>query len=211
MSVTTNADDRGHGRTARWYLLVTVGSVAFAAALLVLLVPETAALIPTDALVELLGNDYFLLGTLGLVAVAALARIVARRATTSVDQADPPEPETVAEAPRPGQEFDDLLAGRLAVGSHLVSDRDDRVRERLREAATLAVMRTERCPREDARRRVEAGDWTDEPVAATFLRPDGPSPSLGKRARLALRGESWLQHCARTTANEIASVGGERR
>jgi hypothetical protein len=183
------------------YALVAAGVTAFGLAVL----PGGAALVPVEAALALLGNDYFLVGALGVVALLVLVGMVARRATSRVDQAEPPDPETVPDAPRPGSEFDALLEGRPALHPRRRAETVERVRERLREAAVVAQMRREGCTRAVAEDRVDAGEWTDDPVAAAFLRPDGPPrPSAIDRLRLALRGGAWYQHCARTTARAVA-------
>ncbi|MBX0294988.1 DUF7269 family protein [Haloarcula nitratireducens] len=184
-------------RRLGWGLLVALGTVALGLAV----VPGAASSLPVEALVEALGNDYFLLGLFGGVALAVLAWMVGRRATGSVTQADPPDPETILDAPRPGEGFDALL------GTTIPRHRDsgetaDALRERLRTAAVRAEMRDGRS-RERAEERVADGRWTDDPVAGQFLSDDPSSPALGERARLWLLGDSWVQHGARATAREL--------
>lgn len=152
--------------------------------------PGTAATVPIGAAVALLGNDYLLLSVFGISGVAAVVTALTHRSMTGVDQAVPPDPEGVPTGKRAGADFDRLVDGT----GRLWSRRGDReaVRERLCEAAVRAVMRTSNCSREDARRRIDRGEWTDDPVAADFLAAgeasDGPfrGRSLSRRARRAV-------------------------
>ncbi|MFC7026798.1 hypothetical protein ACFQH8_03295 [Halomicroarcula sp. GCM10025710] len=90
-------------RRAGWLVLVGCGLVAFVVAV-VATVPGTAGLIPVDGLVALAGNDYFLLGAFGTLALAVLSVMVVRRAAGHVKQAAPPDPETIRDAHQPGDE-----------------------------------------------------------------------------------------------------------
>lgn len=189
-------------RRAAWSLLVVAGLAVFGLALALAFVPELGSAVPVDAAVALLGSDYMVVAVLGALAAVALAALLVRRAATSVEQATPPAPEEVQAAPHLGAEFDDWLAG-LDLRARLTGDRHERVRERLRETAVHTVMRAEGCSREEARRRVESGEWTDDPTAAAFLGRESRLP-LGTRARAALRGDSGFQYGARETVDAIA-------
>jgi hypothetical protein len=186
-------------RRLGWLALVAVSIVAFALALL----PGVATLLPVGAVVAWLGNDYFLLGAFGGVALVVLSWMGARRATGHVDQAAPPDPETVPDAPRPGERVDDLLA-RWPWGLD-AADRDY-LRERLRTAAVYGELGGGRS-RAAARERVESGAWTDDPVAARFLADSSTGPSVTERLRLSLRGDSWTQHAARRATRALADGG----
>jgi len=189
-------------RTARgvsWTLLVGLGIAAFGLALF----PGVAGRLPIDSAVELAGNDYFLLGVFGGVAIAVLIWMLSRRAREQVVQATPPDPETVPDAPRPGARFDELL-GQWP-GTLSEADRQ-RLFERLRADAVRAEMQAG-ASRERAIERIEAGEWTDDPVAARFLRGPESKPSASGRLRLALTGDSWTQYGARATARELVDRG----
>ncbi|PSP82779.1 hypothetical protein BRC96_11290 [Halobacteriales archaeon QS_6_64_34] len=180
-------------------------AVASVVAVGLALVPGVVALLPVEAVVAWLGNDYFLLGAFGGVALAVLGWAVARRATGRVEQAAPPDPETVPNAPRPGERVDDLLARwpwRL--------DRSDReyLRGRLRTAAVYSELGTGRS-RTAARERVESGAWTDDPVAARYL-SESAGPTVTQRLRPMLRGDSWTQYGARRAARALVEGGGGR-
>ena len=200
---------RASTRRLGWFALVVAGIVAFTLALL----PGVARLLPVEAVVSWLGNDYFLLGAFGGVALVVLSWMVTRRATGHVEQAAPPDPETVPDAPRPGERLDDLLA-RWPWGLD-AADRDY-LRERLRAAAVYGELGEGRS-RAAARERIASGAWTDDPVAARFLAADASGPTVAERLRLAMRGDAWTQHAARRAARELVdgetdrtADGGER-
>ncbi|MDS0259756.1 hypothetical protein NDI56_10175 [Haloarcula sp. S1CR25-12] len=191
---------RGGTRRAGWALVVAAGVAAFGLALW----PGLSTRLPVGTAVSLAGNDYFLLGAVGGVALAVLAWMVARRATGRVDQASPPDPETVPDAPRPGERFDELLERwpwRVA------ESEAERLRERLRTDAVHQGM-SEGLSRAAARERVDSGGWTDDAVAARFLAGAAPSPT--ERLWLALRRDSWTQYGARAAAAELTDRSGDR-
>lgn len=181
-------------------MLVAAGVLAVALALL----PGVAGQLPVEFAVDLVGNDYFLLGLFGAVALAVLGWMVGRRASEEIDQARPPDPETVPDAPRPGTRFDDLLGrwpGRLDDGER------EYLRERLRTDAVYREMGTG-ASRAAARERVATGEWTDDATAARFL--VGETPPVTERLRLALGGDAWTQHGARAAATELTDRSDDR-
>ena len=189
------------GRAVRG-LLVLLGTLVMGVALLVAFVPGAGALVPTAALVDLLGSDYFVVAAVGLAAVGLATLAVLARSLGGVEVATPPVVEAVQSAPRPGERFDRSRRGATggATGS---------ARERLREAAARTVMRTTDCSRPDAERRVAEGAWTDDRVAARFLASEGTGPTdpLGG----VLDGDRRL----RRTVDAIAALSddgsGDRR
>ncbi|MFC6863401.1 hypothetical protein ACFQGE_08000 [Halomicroarcula sp. GCM10025817] len=194
----------GHGtrglRRAGWYLLVGVGLVVFVV-VAAAAVSGAAGALPVDGLVALAGNDYFLLGTFGTLALGIVVVMLVRRAAGRVSQAAPPDPETIRDASRPGDELDAYL-GSLAISNPRASS--DAFQERLRIAAEQAMIRTEQIPREAACERVATGEWTDDQVVAAFLGEERHStPTLHREASLALRGERWGQHEVRTAAKAV--------
>lgn len=187
-------------RRAGRYLLVAVGTVAFVLAVVPGVVPSE----PIERGVELLGNDYFLLGAFGVVALALFLWMSVRRARERVTQATPPDPESVLDAPRPGGSIDRYVDGWPTLSTRAGSDESAAVRERLRATAVAVEMHERDCSRERAQERVDEGTWTDDPSAAWYLRAGEPaSPSLRERVGLALRGDSWSQRGARAAARAL--------
>lgn len=95
--------------------LAAAGSVALAAAGLLVLEPGLASAVPTDAAVAALGNDYLLVAAFGVAALALVAAVLGGRAVTDVAQATPPRPETVQRAPRFGSDFDETVDSKVGL------------------------------------------------------------------------------------------------
>lgn len=164
------------------------------------------------AAATVLGNDYLFLVPLGAVGVLAVVGALGRRSIRGVDQAEPPDPEGVPTADRPGASFDRLVAGpRYAVFSPPRGDRE-RVEERLREAAVRTVMRSSNRSHHEASRCVDRGEWTADAVAADFLGREGSASTSGWRPLegFPLGGRSFRQQVTRTV-QAIERHGGRER
>ncbi|NHN49831.1 hypothetical protein G9464_19880 [Halostella sp. JP-L12] len=195
-------------RRALRYALAAVGSAVMAVGLLLAVDPSMGSGVSVSGVVERLGNDYLLVVPLGALAVLSVLAVLAARTRSGVDQATPPDPEQVPTAPHPGSEVDRLADDGLGLRARLLSDDDEQVRERLRAAAIGTVMRSEGCSREEARDRVDSGEWTDDPAAASFL-AGGADLSLRERVTAALRGKSAFQRGLHRTAAAIAVRPGD--
>lgn len=174
--------------------------LAIGAALLAIGLPLTGTTIPIDAVVDRLGNDYFVLVLVGGIAIAGAASVQIRRRIDGIHQATPPDTEGVHVVPTLGADLDDYLAAPLGIGVTEPS----KIHARLFRLAVTVVMQEHGCTRDEARARVEAGDWTTDPYAASYLGAAG-SDSLSPRQQLraALDGDSTTQHAVRRTATEI--------
>lgn len=147
-------------------LLATVGGLVLAAGVVLTGDGSTGLLEPV---VRALGNDYLLVATLGgVAAVVAAAAVVSGRSAT-LEQAEVPDPELPVSVPAAGDGFDERVDDWRFRAPVVGADRREAVRRRLRRAAVGVVQRTDGCPRERARDRVESGDWTDDDAAAAFL------------------------------------------
>lgn len=186
-----------------------LGVAAVGLAAVTALAPDLVAGLDVGAAFE---NDYLFVVPLGLAAVAVVLGALASRSIRGIDQATPPDPEGVPTADPAGAEFDRLVEGgwRSAVAAHR---QRARLQQRLQETAIRTVTRVERCSRAAARRQVEAGTWTDDPVAAAYLAEDS---ERGQRSATAdvgafLRLESPLQRRARRAARAIEGAArGDR-
>ncbi len=110
-------------------------------------------------------------------------------------------PERVPGTPAPG---DDLAVLDRRSWLPLPPARRRRVRSRLRRAAIRTLVRTADCSGANAESRIEAGTWTDDPVAAEFL---GSAPESVLDRLLFVRR-------ARRTAQAIleqSEAGADRR
>lgn len=185
--------------------LVVVGGVVLALGVGILVQPSLARFIPIEAALLVLGNEYVLVAAFGVVAILGGLAVLLGRGVAGIDQTTPPDPEEVHPVPRSGESFDEFVsAGWLR--EWLLSDRHHRIRTRLRESAIDTVMRQDDCTREEARKRVDRGTWTEDAEVATFLADSGV-PLQPAGALAALRGHSPYQRAARRTAEEIARYG----
>lgn len=160
--------------------LLAIGLLSLAAGALVLAVPATVLWPWAD--------DTLLVGffTVAFVLASLLAPVTFLGSEPTREAARPPE--RVPEAPTPGDDLD-VLSGRL--GLLVPPARRRRIRSRLRRAAIRSLVRTAGCSTADTEARIEAGSWTDDPVAARFLDSDPESAIdrvlFGRRARRAAR------------------------
>ncbi|MFC4449115.1 DUF7269 family protein [Halorussus aquaticus] len=181
-------------------ILTAVGLVAVALGLLMAFVPGFAAAI---------GTGYAAVTVVGLLALVQAIRVARSRQATELEATETPDVETVETVPTPGDEFDRTVAElRSGPRRDLIRERAD-LRETLETAAVTAVADRENCSREQARERLDAGTWTDDRHAASFLGgEDAPSPPVFDRVKLAVSTESPSQYRIRRTADAVARAAG---
>jgi len=189
-------DDGGLGARLAGVLRVLsmfVGLFVFGVGLLVAFVPGMERAVPIEAMIALLGSDYFVLAVVGAVAVGLALLVLLAQAVAGVDQADVPVVESVESAPHPGEAVDRSVGGgdEQALAAS---------RQRLHEAAVRTLMRSDHSSRSTAERSVAEGSWTDDEVAADYLAGDD-----GGLFRTAVSDEDRI----RQTARAIAAVGGD--
>ncbi|WP_224449143.1 DUF7269 family protein [Haloprofundus salilacus] len=167
--------------------------------------------LPTDGLVKLLGNDYFLMAAFAVVGLLVAVPVLVSGRSARLKQAEMPEAERPVSAPSPGEGFDEALSDwRLSIPL-IGRRRRAALRDRLRRAAVETLRTTEGYDRTEAERRVDEGTWTDDETAAAFLRTesslraDGGNPSKSPPSARSARG------AARRTAEEIARIADEGR
>ncbi|MFD1646471.1 DUF7269 family protein [Haloarchaeobius litoreus] len=146
----------------------------------------------------------------GSVAAVALALVYARQDTRAmVGRATVPD----RSGPRvPGQAADELLAGVTAAGRVRGDDAREDVYERLTAVAVDTLVARYDCTPGEARRRLETGSWTNDPVAAAlFVEGVDPEWTTRDRLRTLWTGEPPLRRRARHALAELAALaGGER-
>ncbi|USZ69207.1 hypothetical protein NGM10_05565 [Halorussus salilacus] len=181
-------------------VLTAVGVAAVALGVLMVLEPGLAAAIAAD---------YTAVVLIGVLALVQGVRIARTRRATELRGAETPDVETVESMPVPGEEFDDRVATlRAGPRRSTLRERND-LRDRLREAAIPAVADRDHVSREEARERIEAGTWTDDAFAASFLGDsDAPKPPLSARLRLVASPRSGHQVRIRRTADAVARAAG---
>jgi hypothetical protein len=190
-------------------LLGLVGAAVFGLALVILVSPGSAGLVPVERALAVTDSEYVLVAAFGVLAMVVVGLALLARGIGGIDQTTPPDPEEVYAVPHPGADFDEFIGGRISLG-RLFGSEHDRIHGRLHESAAATIVRESNCTREEALRRLADGEWTDDRAAAAFL-AEHRSPGVGSRALAAIRGESVFQRGARRTATAIAAYGGEKR
>ncbi|WP_458206632.1 DUF7269 family protein [Haladaptatus sp. NG-SE-30] len=176
-------------------ILTVVGILAVGWGLAVVFAPELAAMVTTGAIfVKLLGVLAFVQGL----------RVVQGRRRRDIVGAETGDPETNLTLPTPGDDFDERL--RVVHSGTRTARFQSRktLRELLERSVVEAIVEREGCSEDDARARLETGDWTDDPYAAAFLGgPTAPRRSWREWIRHSLSGETRFQRRVRRTAGAV--------
>lgn len=175
---------------------------------LVLAIAGGSEVIPIRTLIAVLGNDYLLVVAIGAFGLFVAIPVLVSGRDGNLVQAEMPAPEEPVSVHPAGNEFDETVGSWRYCLPIAGRSRRQEVRERLRTAAIETLMRTENCSREDARRLVDSGAWTNDPTVAAYLGDsDVAAVSVGTRASTFLTGRTWHEHCAYRAAAEIADRG----
>lgn len=148
--------------------------------------------------------DEFLLTIVGIVALGLGTWMASDRRGAELGHARTGDPELIKGIPTPGEEFD--LALRSASSVHEISGRET-VTERLEAVGVTVLQRRQGDTEDEARERLESGEWTDDPVAAAFF--DGTNWSvfpLSFRLRVRLGEESRFGLQARRATEELERI-----
>lgn len=181
---------------------LVVGALLFAIGLAIFLIRGIATLVSVDWLVAMLGNDYLVVASLGLLALFLGLVIVLVRSLYGFEQATPPSTESVPAGTPLGAEIDHVIEDGFDPVEHITGTPRAEVRDRLRRAAIATVMRADGCSMAAATAVVSAGDWTTDESAAAFLADEGPGTLTG-RLRDALPGRSRFQQ---RTADAVTAI-----
>lgn len=180
-------------------LLTPLGVILGVVGLIGVLAPGTVAGIPGGSV------------ALVFVGVAILLqgiRVVDVRRRNRPDELETPDAEVQMELPTPGDDIDADLR-YLETERRFDRERRRRIRERLYAAAVEAVERRRGCSTEEAKRAVERGTWTTDPLAAAFFTNVETDGSLTDELRYALRNESSFGRRARAAADAVHRVAVE--
>ncbi|ELZ07300.1 DUF7269 family protein [Natrialba aegyptia] len=120
------------------------------------------------------------------------------------DRADRTPPEPIPSTPPPGRELEHVLDRRWPLS--LPPARRHRIRDGLRRTTIRTIVRTEGCATETARDHLADGTWTDDPVAAAFVRPEPESDGSLLRS---LRERLYFARRARRTARAVLTLAAE--
>ncbi|WP_435146771.1 DUF7269 family protein [Halobaculum sp. P14] len=167
--------------------LLAVGVVGCAYGLVAVAVPAAAVPLPLSTPV---------VAAVGLAAFAAAAVGGMRRVRR-------PRPLPVGDGPEPYPAPGDDWRARLAATSAADEDAQRALRDDLA-ASAVAALAARGTPPETARDRVERGVWTDDPLAAAYLR--GDPPSLAERIRAVFGGDAPFRRRARRTMAAVAAI-----
>ena len=172
--------------------------------------PDSTSVLPIEALVTAVGNDYRLVALLSVVTLG-IAVIAAGRGR-GFEETETAAVEGTAPVPPAGKAFDEAVRRPALLIPYASGTTRTVVRERLRTAAIETMARTGTYEREEATARVAAGDWTDDPQVAAFL-ADGITPSADVAGWLhaLAHGRSPFGYRARRTARIIAEYDGQGR
>ncbi|OIB58080.1 DUF7269 family protein [Natrialba sp. SSL1] len=207
-----NSDTDSYSHSSGRWLLVTGGVLSFCAALLVVVAPGGRGLDWPwhDELV--LVSSFTVMFVLACLLVPFIlfdepdrtGRMKQRGRMSRTGQTKG-RPESVPPTPTPGRDFERVLDRRWP--TVLLPARSDRMRAQFRQAVVRTLVRTTGCAAEAARGQLERGTWTDDPVAAAFVRPksetaSSPLRSVARRVRFS--------RDARRTAQAIRALAAER-
>lgn len=146
---------------------------------------------------------------LGVAALLYALLPLALQHETHRRQAPPFEPGPVYEGEPPGGDLDRLFAKADGSRARSIDDRY-RLRRRLETSAVRAVQKRDDCSEAAASEALEAGTWTDDPVAAQYFsdRDGDVAAGLppGRRVRFHLAAGSPGVRAARRVADEITAM-----
>ncbi|WP_117592442.1 DUF7269 family protein [Haloprofundus halophilus] len=161
------------------------------------------AVVVNRGLAGAFGLDYLVVTLVGALALVQGIRYGLSRRKTTFHATTTDDPELRYHVPVPGDDVDVEFAGERSLGR---AQKRERVRERLREAARETLVGYGGLTPEEAQERLDAGTWTDDPVAAAALRESPPRPSLVARVRAMLRTESPFERSARRVVDELVAI-----
>lgn len=149
--------------------------------------------------------SYLFVTGVGVIAIVLGLNAITEAREGSREATDVPDVEVRYELPTPGEDVDGLLAEAEGFSRASVTRRRN-FHERLR-AATLEtlVARGAYPTTAAAERAVDAGTWTDDPVAAWFV-GETPEPPWAVRARGVLGSNSKFSFATRRTVAALRRV-----
>ncbi len=144
-----------------------------------------------------------------VAAVAVLAGLSRLRKWLDHDvrQASPPNTERGDPVTVPGDDFDETLARVSNLGSAAGDTRAIMARDELRELAVDALVRYHGLSESEAEASVDAGTWTEDPLAAEFFTSlDGAGSSVTESVAGTFWGDGPFHRRARRAAREIVAI-----
>lgn len=177
-------------------ILTTAGVLAVGWGLAVVFAPELASLLRTD---------YLFVKLVGVLALVQALRVVQGRRYADVEQRETPDPETSMTFATPGTEFDRRVEKAHSGSRKSRFEARKRIRSDLETAVLETIAQQEGCSTDEARAKVETGEWTDDADAAHFVGgPNPPRRSWREWLRRSLGGRTSFQSRASRTADAVA-------
>lgn len=174
--------------------LILVGIAVFGVAAIELVEPGIA---------PLPGSEPFL-SVIGLVMLLYAFVVFRSRRQNGPEHVETPEVECATLTAVPGTDLSDTLEGFPGT-DRVYTGVFSTVRDGLREAAVAVLTRFEGETPEQARKRIEDGEWTSDQYAAGFLSDSVTPPhSLRERLQLLVNRESSQKRSLRRTVETIA-------
>lgn len=153
-----------------------------------------------------LSTDRAIIRLIGVLGLVQAFRVIQRRRHGTIEMAKTPDPERPISTPEFGEDMESVLAQFL--DSHRIYGHKRKVREGLTAAAIAVLTQFEGLSESDAKEQVNAGIWTDDIYAASYLgEQDPPNTPLWTRVRHTLANESITQRSIRRTVDAIVAVG----
>jgi len=167
------------------------------------------AYLPAVTVVDVPASVPLLIGVVALVAALVRGRAWLTHESRDVRPAERERPSAVGV---PGDDVDATLARAPPVGSTGgrggADNRRIQFRQSLRELAVETLVTFQGYTTEEARRAVDRGTWTDDPLAAAFFTsPTGEARSVTGSVRGTLSGERPFHRRAERAAREIERLG----
>ncbi len=176
--------------------LTVVGIIGVSVGLALLFVPRVVTL----------GSERALIVLGGAVALLAALRVLFRSRHRTLDQADTPDVEVSIPTPRPGEDFEAIL--RQFHDADRIYFHRKRLRSALRSAAIAVLTHYRGDTPDEAAAAIDAGTWTVDPYAVTFLSPSADAVPLRRRFRDTLARTASLDRDVGRTVSAIAAIAG---
>ncbi|WP_436910847.1 DUF58 domain-containing protein [Halosimplex marinum] len=181
-------------------ILIAIGAILFAAAAAMIVVPDLSSALPSAT------QGVFLVGIIALVTGLGVVR---RRLRGEVEETVTPDPERPAGNPMPGEDVDRMLYEMTHLRQGVTENREH-LEERLENLAVAVIRNREDCSVEEARRILEAGEWTDNETAADFFRGERTAAEEAGLSESLLSGTddvAAFENQFRVTVEELIEVG----
>lgn len=182
--------------------LITIGVSAIAVAVLIIAFPSIGGSLSLPQTTTVI---------IGFIALIQGFRSVQSRRHTAIDQASIPAIEDREATPIPGDDFDERIQHMRGFYSRGAASEEERIKQRLRGTAIDVLTRTQDISNDAARDQLDAGEWTNDPIAASFLGgQEAPSSPIGFRLQSRVSSESYKRRAAIRTTNEIIALWQNR-